>query len=342
VSEPVPSITVLLVSWEPGPELVRCIASLAAARKNVAVGGPVVSLVVVDNGGASFPRAAITEACPDAVIVANEENLGFGPAANQGAGHAQGDLLLFLNPDTEADGEPFSPLARGFAEHPEAVALAPRLLEAPSPGRESQESFQLRRLPSMRQALRELLLIDKAFPSNRGLARDRYARNDRERPFAVEQPAAAALAVRRAAFEATGGFAPVFAPAWFEDVDLCARLGRLGTLLYWPASRFVHLGGTAARRLGYSAFLPIYYRNAYRFWRKHHGALGALAYRALMAVGMALRLLVLPFRRALPRPRGEAAAAYARVLRGALGLDRSFRIPREARRAWRAARPLRG
>jgi N-acetylglucosaminyl-diphospho-decaprenol L-rhamnosyltransferase len=337
VSEPYPSVTVVLVSWEPGPELVRCVSSLAAARKILGATGPPVSLVVVDNGGGSFPRASITEAWPDAVIVANEENRGFGPAANQGAAQASAEVLLFLNPDTEVDGEPFSPLSRGFAEHPEAVALAPRLVEAPSPGQESQAAFQLRRLPSRRQAIRELLLVDKAFPGNRGLARDRYAEDDREQPFPVEQPAAAALAIRRAAFEAVGGFDPAFAPAWFEDVDLCARLARLGGILYWPASRFVHLGGTAARRLGYAAFLPIYFRNAYRFWRKHHALADAFGYRALLAVGMVLRLLVLPFRRSVPRPRREAATAYARVLRGAIGLDRTFRIPREVRREWRAA-----
>jgi GT2 family glycosyltransferase len=156
----------------------------------------------------------------------------------------------------------------------------------------------------------------------------------------VEQPAAAAFAVRRVAFEKMGGFDTAFEPAWFEDVDLCTRLARLGNILYWPTSRFVHSGGAAARKLGYHRFLPLYYRNGHRFWRKHHGALEASLYRALVAKGMLLRLLVLPLRGAVPRPRGEAALAYLRVLRGALGLDRSFHIPSELRRAWAgAARP---
>jgi hypothetical protein len=293
-----------------------------------------VSLVVVDNGSDSFSPELVARAWPGATVLANPNNLGFGPAANQGARLASAEVLLFLNPDTEAQGDPLTPLARGFGEHPEAVALAPRLLEPPSSAGEPQESFQLRHLPTRRQTLRELLLLDKAFPRNRGLLRDRYAECDRERPFVVEQPAAAALAIRREAFERCGGFDPAFDPAWFEDVDLCARLASLGTILYWPASRFVHTGGAAARKLGYHRFLPLYYRNGHRFWRKHHGALDASLYRAMAAVGMVLRLLVLPFRAAVPRPRGEAALAYLRVLRGALGLDGSFHIPRELRRAW--------
>lgn len=334
------SITVVLVSWEPGEELVKCITSLAAARARMPSGPSSVSLIVVDNGSASFSPEVVARAWPGATVVVNPNNLGFGPAANQAARLASAEVVLFLNPDTEAEGDPFTPLARGFAEHPEAVALAPRLLEPLSPAGEPQESFQLRHLPTRRQTLRELLLLDKAFPRNRGLLRDRYADCDRERPFVVEQPAAAALAVRREAFERIGGFDPTFEPAWFEDVDLCTRLAGLGTILYWPASRFVHTGGTAARRLGYHRFLPLYYRNGHRFWRKHHGALDASLYRTLVAVGMLLRLLVLPLRGAVPRPRGEAALAYLGVLRGALGLDRSFHIPRELRRAWSAsARP---
>jgi N-acetylglucosaminyl-diphospho-decaprenol L-rhamnosyltransferase len=334
------SIAVVLVSWEPGDELANCIASLAAARGRMLPASPGVSLVVVDNGSDSFSPEGVARAWPGVTVVVNRENVGFGAAANQGARLASAEVLLFLNPDTEADGDPFTPLARAFIEHPEAVALAPRLLEPLSPAGEPQESFQLRHLPTRRQTLRELLLLDKAFPGNRGLLRDRYADCDREQPFVVEQPAAAALAVRREAFESIGGFDPDFRPAWFEDVDLCIRLATLGTILYWPSSRFVHTGGAAARKLGYHRFLPLYYRNGHRFWRKHHGALDAGLYRTLVAVGMLLRLLVLPFRGAVPRPRGEAALAYLRVLRGAVGLDRSFHITRELRRAWAVpARP---
>ena len=333
----VPSITVVLVSWEPGEELVKCITSLAGARSRVPPAGPRVAFALVDNGSASFPKEAIAGLLPDAAIHVNAENIGFGPAANQAARQVPGDVLLFLNPDTQAEGDPFTPLAEGFAAHPEAVALAPRLLEPPTRAFEPQESFQLRHLPTRGQALRELLLVDRAFPRNRSLARDRYAHEDRERPFPIEQPAAAALAVRRMAFERLSGFDEAFTPAWFEDVDLCARLRRLGEILYWPSSRFVHSGGTAARALGYDRFLPLYYRNAYRYWRKHRGRVDASFYRALVAAGMLLRLGVLPWRVAVPRRRGEAANAYVRVLRAALGLDRSFSIPRPMRRAWDAA-----
>ena len=104
-------------------------------------------------------------------------------------------------------------------------------------------------------------------------------------------------------------------PAWFEDVDLCARLIREGKILYWPDARFRHRGGAAARELGYARFLPIYYGNAIRYRRRRYGPAALLRDRALLAAGMLLRLAALPLRPCPPRPRRVSAGAYLGALR---------------------------
>ncbi len=310
-----PRLSIVIVSWQSGTELIACVESLAAARRLAAFG---VELVIVDNASTEFPAAGVASAWPDARVIRNDTNRGFGPAANQGAGVATGEVVLLLNPDTEALDDPFTPILEAFAAHPEAVAIAPGLGAPGKGGSEAQNDFQLRRLPSWPQAARELLLLDKLFPKSRALRRERYADCDREQPFAVEQPAAAALAVPRPKLIGVGGFDESFVPAWFEDVDLCARLLREGTILYWPKSRFRHVGGAAARVLGYQRFLPIYYRNACRYWRKHHGVPAAFGFRLLVATGMVLRLLALPLGRIRPHPRVKAALAYLAVIHVAL------------------------
>jgi GT2 family glycosyltransferase len=327
-------IAVIVVSWNDAEELYAAVSSLAAARAAVPAGGPRVSLTVVVNGATDVRREELLARWAGASVVFNAENRGFGPAANQGAAHATAPVLLFLNPDTRAEGDPFSEIARGFRAHPEAAALAPRLLDAdagvrggsaPSsyrlapPGREDQFTFQLRGLPTLGSDARELLLWDHLFPNNRGRRGFRYADRDRETSFEVAQAAAAALAVRAEAFRRVGGFSEEFVPAWFEDVDLCARLAPLGKIRYWPAARFRHAGGISSRQLGYERFLPIYYRNALRYRRRHYGGPARAAYRVLLAKGLLLRLAVLPFRRDDPRPKGESARAYLASLRVALG-----------------------
>ena len=319
-------ITAILVSWNDAEEALEAAASLAAARARIPEGGVRASLVAVDNGGGRLSPSELERAFPGARLVVNDVNRGFGPAANQAAAAASGDVLFFVNPDARAEGEPFSPLARAFAEDPRVAAIAPRLVDmdggratpgplrlAP-PGQEDQPTFQLRRLPRLGSDATELLLVDHAFPNHRGRRRSRYADEDREARFAVEQAAAAALAVRRDAFVRVGGFDERYVPAWFEDVDLCARLAAEGTILYLPAARVRHRGGSSASHLGYRRFLPLFYRNALRYRREHYGLAARAAYRGLLAAGMTLRLAALPFRRDVPRARGEAAKAYLAVL----------------------------
>ena len=326
-------ITAILVSWRDAAETIAAMESLAAARSRVGADGPAVSLVVVDNGGGALERSAVLAGWPGATLLVNDANRGFGPAVNQAAAAASGDVLLILNPDTRAEGEPFSEIARGFGSRGGGVAGAPRLIDAAEsprsragrlapPGSEDQVTFQLRRLPRLRDDARELLLFDHIAPNNRFRRRFRYAERDPEAPLEVEQPAASALAVRTDVFRAVGGFDEALAPAWFEDVDLCARLRERGAILYWPAARFRHRGGVAARELGYARFLPIYYGNAIRYRRGRYRPAARLGYRALLAAGMLLRLAALPLRPRPPRPRRVSAGAYLGALRVALGLAR--------------------
>ena len=324
-------ITAILVSWNDGEDLLAAVGSLAEARARIPPGGVAASLVVVDNGGGLSPES-VRRTWPGAAVLVNPENRGFGPAANQAAASAAGEVLFFLNPDTRAEGEPFSAIARAFDSDPRVVAVAPRLVEmdgsAPPPGplvlappgREDQATFQLRHLPTLRSDVSELLLLDHAFPNHHGRRRSRYADEGRDIAFPVEQAAAAALAVRRDAFVRCGGFDERFVPAWHEDVDLCARVAAEGAILYLPEARVRHRGGDSASRLGYAGFLPVFYRNALRYRRGRYGPAARAAYHALLLLGMALRLLLLPFRSEVPRSRSDAARAYAKVFLLALGL----------------------
>jgi N-acetylglucosaminyl-diphospho-decaprenol L-rhamnosyltransferase len=321
-----------VVSWEDSGDLLPAVGSLAAARSQVPPGDPDTELVVVVNGPGGVGREALDALWRGVRVVVNPENRGYAAAANQGAAFASGDVLLFLNPDTRAEGNPFSELARGFAARTDAVALAPRLMDFDEvdlpppvgrplspPGDEDQFTFQLRRLPVLFSDARELLLLDHVLPNNPGRRTARYADADRSSDFPIEQAAAAALSVRSDAFRRLGGFREEFVPAWHEDVDLCARLSGLGKILYWPAAKFRHRGGASSERLGYARFLPVFYANALLYRRLHYAAPARAAYRVLLASGMVLRLGVLPFRRSVPRSRAEAARAYLRVLALALG-----------------------
>lgn len=313
---PLPALAGIVVHWRDEARL----AALTAAWPR---DDPRFELVVVDNSGSADMSADSIGDPGDPAgasrvrLLRPGRNLGFAGGVNAGVAASRAPLLLLLNPDAVPELGALERLIEGFAAHPEAAGLAPRLAGA---DQQPQFAWQLRRLPSAWNVLRQTLPWPIAGRGT-GLAA--------EPPpgAAVEQPAAAALALRRQALADAGGLDERFYPAWFEDVDLARRLRQLGgVLLYWPAARFRHALGSTVRRLGYGPFLWIYYRNLERYLAKHHGAAWALAARASLAAGLAIRLPLVPLRR--PRraaSRREAAAGLLLVIAGTLS---GWRLPR--------------
>lgn len=300
-----PRVATVIVTWNSA-------AHVADAVRSVPDGVPV---VVVDN--ASADGSAEVARRGGAHVIEAGANLGFGPACNLGAeASAPSETILFLNPDAAlVDGAgALAALLVPLDADPALAAVAPALAG------DGQEAFHLRKLPTLGSVAREALLVNKLFPANPGFRAERYLDQPRDMPFDVEQPAGAALLVRRDVFSALRGFDPAFSPAWFEDVDFCARIWQSGRRIrYVPSAVATHVGGITMNALPYREFLPLYTRNLLRYLRKHSGVATRLSARALLIVGTLLRLFLLPFVQG-DHARPDAAAAYVRVLAGLLGL----------------------
>lgn len=81
----------------------------------------------------------------------------------------------------------------------------------------------------------------------------------------------ASLLCRRQVLETVGGFDEGFF-LYFEEVDLCRRIGQAGwERWYVPASRVMHLQGASTQRR-----LPRHwFESRSRYFSKHHGRLYA-------------------------------------------------------------------
>jgi N-acetylglucosaminyl-diphospho-decaprenol L-rhamnosyltransferase len=287
-----PALSAIVVHWRGEDHL----AGLVAAWPR----DPRFELVVVDNS------ASLGELPAPARRVVPGRNLGFGGGVNRGLASTSAPWVLILNPDVRPQDGALDRILAAIADFPDAAGIVPAL---EGPDGESQCRWQLQPLPRP-----STLVLQTLF-----LAGDRGPRTEPARGTAVEQPAAAALVLRRAVLDALGGFDEGYHPAWFEDVDLARRLRQGGhRLVFEPAARFVHVLGGSVPELGYGPFLWVYYRNLTRYLRLHHGAGWALAARWTLIKGMALRLLLLPLRRPRRAPsRRAAAAALLDVIRGA-------------------------
>jgi GT2 family glycosyltransferase len=270
------------VNWNSGAWLRSCLESLITATN--------AQIIVVDNASAdeSIELAIGLQGRVD--FIRNTANRGLAAAMNQAFRATGTPYVLMLNPDIRVVNGAIAKLENVMAEHPRAGAV----------GGYVNEKYLPRPLPTAGSLIRQ----------NLGLSRRSVARQSRGPAYAVDQPAAAALLIRRAAYEEIGGFDEQFYPAWYEDVDFCKRLKAASWEVYFaPNAEFLHEGGYSARALGAAGFAEAYYRNQLRYTSKHLGPSALFAVRWSIVAGMVGRMAVRP---------GQARA-HVKAILGALG-----------------------
>ena len=302
-------VSILIVTWNSARFIDRCLQALPAACD-----GFTYEVIVHDNASADDTLQRID---PDAnVILRGSQNDGFAAGTNHAFAASQGRYVFLLNPDCELAPGALA-LLRAFLDgHAEAAGAVPLLVGNDG---ELQREFQLRRLPTLGTLATELLAIGRLFPKNRATAHYRYRDVDLTAPAPIEQPAAAALLLRRETFEDLGRFDEQFSPAWFEDVDFCRRLAaQQKSIWVVPAARAKHYGGASLEHLSFDQFTDIWYGNMWRYARKWLGPGERETLRWLVIFGMTLRLGAAAIGIAHPEVgRRRAFAAYAGVLKKA-------------------------
>lgn len=306
VAQPL-DLSILIVTWNSERWIEQCLASIPAAC------GALSYEVIVHDNASSDETVARVERSGGAELVRDETNAGFAAGTNRAFARSRGQYVFLLNPDCELSPGALAVLHQFLQTHGDAAAAAPLLVNAVG---DSQREFQLRRFPTLRTLASEVLLLDKLFPRNSAIAHYRYRDLDLSEPRRIEQPAAAALLIRRSVFEEVGPFDEQFAPAWFEDVDYCRRLAVANKPVYVvPAASVLHEGGASLEHMSFATFTETWYRNMWRYAQKWLRPGQAEALRWVIIGGMMLRCVaaLLGF---ADRDAGRMAAfrAYARVL----------------------------
>ena len=221
-------ISIVIPTWNGRHILSEFFPSvIAAASDHAAAAGVQVEIVVVDDGSTDDSVAWLTaessRAPVDIRIVRNDRNLGFGEACNRGVREARYPLILLLNNDVELDGSAIAPLARHFARPGPIFAVHGRVIDLAS---------------------NRVVGTGKAGRFARGFLRV-HPSYDREASEGVTLPSMFAgggsALVQRARFIELGGFDPIFAPYYYEDVELCYRAWKRGfVVVYEPGSTMRH------------------------------------------------------------------------------------------------------
>ncbi len=305
-----PDLSILIVTWNSERWIDRCLRSLPAACEGLDY-----EIVVYDNASSDKTLLHVPEA--DTQIVRATANDGFAAGTNRAFARSHGRYVFLLNPDCELEPGSVTRLCEFLDQNAIAAAAAPLLVDEHGA---LQREFQLRRLPTLRTLASEALLLDKIFPKNRVTAHYRYRELDLSHPQRVEQPAAAALLIRREVFDEVGRFDEQFTPAWFEDVDYCRRLAEAKKEIFTvPSAVARHFGGASLETMAYSEFIDLWYRNMWRYARKWFSRGEAETLRWAIVVGMMARwMAALTGVKNGTSSRREALRAYRTVLKKAL------------------------
>ncbi len=243
--------------------------------------------IVVDDASSDGSVELVERDFPEVRVVVNRANAGFAAACNTGAAAAYGRFIVQLNSDTEPADDWLAALAQTIVTHPNAVAVASKLL-----------LFDRRDV--IHSAGDELGRDGVA--RNRGVwEQDRGQYDVRTQVFGA---CGGAAAWRRDAWQALGGFDESFW-MYMEDVDLSFR-ARLagGEVVFAPDARvYHHLSATGGDRLA------SYYVGRNSLWLLAKNMPTPLLLRNLPQIlGAQLKVTI----DALRNWRGEAARARLR------------------------------
>ena len=220
-----PLVSVIIPSYGRTGFTLRCLASIAACPPAATF-----EVIVVDD---AFPgnETACLARVRGIRLQRNTENLGYLRACNTAAATARGAFLLFLNNDTQVMPGWADTMLALFSASDDVGAVGSKLIY---PDGRLQEAGGI------------------VWQDGSGWNFGRH--DDRDKPIynyvrEVDYCSGASLMVRRDVFERLRGFDERYAPAYFEDTDLCFRLRAIGLkTLYQPRSVVVHHEGVSHGR----------------------------------------------------------------------------------------------
>ncbi len=250
------ALAVVIVNFNTGDYLERCLASLEAHRGDIAL-----DVLVIDNASHDGSHTKAVAAHPWARLIENPENVYLSPAWNQGIRATDAPYVLLLNPDTEWWRGTLADYASIGRAHPTAGIVGPMIRNTDGSVYPSG-----RPLPSVVDAVGHAFL-GPFVPGNRFTRRYHMAGWDRTTEREVDWVSGCCMLVPRAALDAVGLLDESFL-LYGEELDLATRLRDAGwTVLFTPEVEVLHELGVSTGRSRRMTLM--HSASVYRYYRKH-------------------------------------------------------------------------
>lgn len=278
-------ISIIIVSHNATVYLVQTLESVRAEVARAAGKCSVQTLVVDANSTDGAPKA-VRNGFPNVELYSVTEPIGFSAANNLGASHADGEILFFLNPDTELLPGSLESLLHAFEKDEKNELGAVSGLLFYSDGAIQPQGGAL---PNLWNVAGWMLFLDD-IPFVKYLFSSYQQRNIQffEQAREVGWVGGTAFAVRASVLKEAGGWdESIF--LYGEDVELCYRLKQLGyRQKIEPKIHIIHhqhksTGGSAKSLVGEMQGLL-------HLWKKHFPQWQLPLLKALLMIGCLFRI----------------------------------------------------
>lgn len=221
-------LSVIIVTYNSALHIGKCLKSI---KEKIQSGFEV---IIVDNNSSDATLKEIKSIRDINIkILPQNQNFGFSRANNIGVKEAKGNMLLFLNPDTQIEEIDIQTI-KDYLSNPDIGIVAPKLVMD-----DGKVQPSVMNIPTLKNALLEYWLGQKNKYSQ-------YAPLE-DKPIQVEAVYGAAIFIRREVYESVGGFDNKYF-LYFEDIDLCKKINEMGLkIIYYPDCLVKHSVGVSSK-----------------------------------------------------------------------------------------------
>lgn len=212
------NLSVITVTWNSAKLIAEQIDSVKNGCNNISF-----EEFVVDNGSTDETVKIVKEKYSWVKLIENGKNLGFGVPNNMAAKISTGEFLLFLNPDMRVAPGSLDKMVEWMRSHSDVGLASCKLVDEQGT---LNADAQPRRFPGLFDQLAVILKLPHLFPAI--LDRYMFKGFDADKEQEVDSVRGSFMIMRREVFEKLGfAFDPRYF-IWFEDVDTCREVQRLG------------------------------------------------------------------------------------------------------------------
>lgn len=242
-------------------------------------------VILIDNASRDDSVQVFREHYPKVKLIANQNNLGFSKANNQGMRVAEGRYVLLLNSDTVIQPDTLDIMIRFMDEHPEVGASGCKVVLPDG----SLDKACRRGFPTPSATFFYVSRLSKLFPKDPRINAYHREDLDPDEAYPIDCLIGAFMMVRREAIEQVGMLDENFF-MYGEDIDWCYRIKQAGWVnYYYPKTKIVHYKRASSRNKPFKITYE-FHRAIYVLYNKHFKQQYPFWVNALMYAGMGAKL----------------------------------------------------